>query len=143
MYIELFDINRHDVHEVKEILFMATGNPTSENLDSLLFEYYSNDNHSLFICKENNIITGIIGIDCSGKPLGFIKHLAVLPENRRRGIGGHLINETAKVLGLSIIELETDQDAVEFYIACGFSSKEIKSKYPGIRRFRCVKNMIE
>lgn len=143
MDIELFNIDRHDVDAVKIILSMAIGNPTPEILDSLLFEFYSDDNHPLYVSLENNRITGIIGIDCSGKPSGIIKHLAVLPVNRRRGTGRCLINQTAKVLGLSTIELETDQDAVEFYITCGFSSKEIESNYPGIHRFRCIRNMIE
>lgn len=143
MDLELFDINRHDVDEVKVILSIAIGNPTLEKLDSVLLEFYSIDNHLLFVSSENNIITGIIGVDSTNKPSGYIKHLAVLPANRRQGIGRHLINETAKALRLSSMELETDQDAVEFYNACGFTSKEIERKYPGIHRFRCIRNMIE
>ena len=143
MDIELFDINRHDADEVKAVLSMALGNPTPENLDSLLNDFYTRDDQMMFIASENNTISGIIGIDCSGKPSGYINHLAVLQAHRRRGIGRSLIDETAKALGLSTMELETDQDAVEFYYACGFTSKEIESKYPGIRRFKCVKNMIE
>ena len=143
MDIELFDTNRHDVDEVREILSMATGDPTPENLDSLLGDFYTSDNRLLFIASINHVITGIIGIDFSGKPSGVIDHLAVLPKNRNRGIGRCLINETARMPGLCTIELETDQDAVEFYKACGFTSKEIESNYPGIRRFRCTRNMIE
>ncbi|UCC17375.1 MAG: GNAT family N-acetyltransferase, partial [Dehalococcoidales bacterium] len=105
--------------------------------------FYPHNNHVLFVSSENNIITGIIGIDCSVKPSGVIKHLAVSPANRRRGIGRSLITETAKVLGLSTMELETDQDAVGFYNACGFTTTEVESKYPGIHRFRCIRNMIE
>ena len=143
MDIELFNTDRHDAGEVKELLSMAKGDQTPENLDSLLYEYYSNAKHLLFISSENNIITGIIGIDCSGKPLGIIKHLAVSPVNRRSGIGRWLINETSNALELSSIELETDQDAIGFYRACGFSSIEVESNYPGIHRFRCTRNMIE
>ncbi|UCD09722.1 MAG: GNAT family N-acetyltransferase [Dehalococcoidales bacterium] len=143
MDIELYDINRHDVDAIKIILSMAMGNPNPEDLNSLLFDFYTRNDQMMFIASENDTVSGIIGIDCSGKPSGYINHLAVLPANRRRGIGRSLIVETAKVLGLSTMELETDQDAVEFYNACGFNSKEIESNYPGIRRFRCVKNMIE
>ena len=143
MDIELFDKNRHDINEVKVLLSMATGDQTPENLDSFLFEYYSDDNHLLFVSSEANIIIAIIGFDCSGKPSGIIKHLAVLPAHRRCGIGRHLILETAGALGLSTVELETDQDAVGFYHACGFTSTEIESNYPGIRRFRCIGNMLE
>ncbi|MBN2075563.1 MAG: GNAT family N-acetyltransferase [Dehalococcoidales bacterium] len=143
MDIELFDTNKHDIDEIKVILSMATGDPTPENLDSLLGDFYTSDNRLLFIASINHVITGIIGIDRSGKSSGLIKHLAVLPKNRKHGIGRCLINETAKVLGLSTIELETDQDAVDFYHACGFTSIEIESKYPGIHRFRCTRNMIE
>ena len=143
MDIELFDTNKHDVDEVKVILSMATGEQTPENLESLLEDFSTSDNRLLFIGLINDVITGIIGIDCSEKPSGLITHLAVLPKNRKRGIGRHLINETAKVLGLSTMELETDQDAVDFYQACGFTATEVESKYPGIHRFRCTRNMIE
>ena len=143
MDIEIFNTNRHNIDEVKAILSMAMDNPTPENLDSLLFEFYSDDNHLLFVSSEANSIAGIIGIDCSGKPLGIIKHLAVKTAKRRQGIGRHLINETAKALGISDVELETDQDAVGFYHACGFTSTEIERNYPGIHRFRCTRNMLE
>ena len=82
MDIEIFDTNRHNVNEVKAILSTAIGDPTPERLDSLLFEFYSDDNHLLFVSLENNIITGIIGIDCSGRPSGIIRHLAVSPGNQ-------------------------------------------------------------
>ena len=143
MDIELFDIQRHDVNAVKTILSMAIGDPIPETLHSLLFEFYSDDDHPLFLSLENNHITGIIGIDCSKKPSGIIEHLAVLPEYRRHGVGRFLIDQTEKILELSSIELETDQYAVDFYRACGFNSAEVERNYPGIHRFRCIRNMIE
>ena len=39
------------------------------------------------------------------------------------------------------MEAETDQDAVDFYNACGFKTREIDSPYMGVRRFRCIKSI--
>ena len=86
MDIELFDINRHDVDAIKIILSMAMGNTKPEDLDSLLFEFYSDDNHPFFVYLENNMITGIIGLDYSGYPSGY-KGVAEYNRGTIRSVG--------------------------------------------------------
>jgi ribosomal protein S18 acetylase RimI-like enzyme len=143
MQIEVFNKSRHNPETVKQILAMAMGNPTPENLVSLIDDFYNDDNHSLFVAFEGSMPIGAIGIDQTDKSMGYITHLAVLPRKRKQGIGRRLINGVAEKLELSWLELETDQEAVGFYEACGFDTTEIESRYPGIRRFKCIRNMIE
>jgi len=119
---------------------MAMGRPTPERLQTLLDKFYNQKAHPLLVSLNNNDINGIIGIDYSKAPHGWITHIAVQPDLRKKGIGRSLINYVFKAFSLKSIALETDQDAVDFYRACGFTALEIPSKWSGIYRFRCIKD---
>jgi ribosomal protein S18 acetylase RimI-like enzyme len=143
MTIEEFDRKRHDTRTVSDLLAMAIGASTPEKLQKLLDVFYSEDGHVIFVSLDGNTITGVIGLDYTATPHGWITHLAVRPELRKQGIGRRLIEHLADRVGLESIGLETDQDAVGFYRACAFEVKEIPSQWPGVRRFRCFKSMID
>ena len=51
-----------------------------------------------------------------------------------------MLNEIAVVLGLIRLIAETDQEAVGFYRKCGFKVESLGELYPGVERFRCVKD---
>ena len=137
--IEEFRRNKHDLGDIKALLAMAAGGPTIEKLAYLMDEFYASNFRTIFVSSNKGKIAGIIGIDHSNRPRGFITHIAVHPNVRKKGIANRLISHAMSVLGLSEIEAETDQDAVNFYITCGFETKEIESHYRGVRRFRCMK----
>ncbi len=139
MQVEKLDINKHSIGDIKAILALAVGNPTPEKLQELVDDYCISDRRTIYTAIHNGKIVGIIGVDCTEWPHGVISHLAVLPESRMQGISRHLIDYAAELLQLAGIEAETDQDAVDFYRACGFMTEEIESRYPGVRRFRCSK----
>ncbi|BBH20590.1 hypothetical protein Back11_19350 [Paenibacillus baekrokdamisoli] len=40
---------------------------------------------------------------------------------------------------ITTIEAETDKDAVNFYLSCGFIVKALGELYPGTELFLCVK----
>jgi len=107
----------------------------------LIDEFYTSDGRTIFVAIDNGDVVGAIGIDYADRSLGLIRHIAVLPGKQKQGVGGHLINHAAVVLELAAIGAEMDQDAIGFYAACGFETKEIKSQYPGVRRFRCLKGV--
>jgi ribosomal protein S18 acetylase RimI-like enzyme len=142
MLIEEYDKSKHNPRAIRELLAMAVGNPTPEKLSQLLDEFYAADSHSIFVASNSGKVNGIIGIDYTGRPQGYITHIAVNPDTRMQGVGRRLINYTTETLGLTDLEVETDQAAVDFYRACGFEIKEIKSQWPSIRRFRCFKSAI-
>jgi ribosomal protein S18 acetylase RimI-like enzyme len=137
--IEPYDRIRHHTEEVKNLLAMAIGYPAKEFLRKLPDVVYDIDGYLLFIASDQDKITGIVGIDNSAAPHGWILHLAVHPDYRKHGIGRNLITQVMEKLSLVSVALETDQDAVGFYRACGFSAKEIVSKWPGLHRYRCTK----
>lgn len=139
--IEKFDKNRHDIGQVKALLALAVGRPTVEKLTYLIDQFYASGGREIFVALKNKNVTGLIGIEHNGGSYGFITHLVVHPDMRKKGIASRLIKHVTSALGLAEIESETDQEAVEFYTACGFKASEINSPYAGIRRFRCMKSV--
>jgi ribosomal protein S18 acetylase RimI-like enzyme len=136
--IEKYDRIRHNTEDVKSLLAMAVGRPTDERLKKLLDVVYDIEGYLLFVTLDKDKVTGIIGVDNSASPHGWILHLAVRADCRKKGTGKRLINEGMEYLSLTSVGLETDQDAVNFYRACGFIAVEIPGKWPGIHRFRCI-----
>jgi len=143
LIIEEFHKDKHNLAEVKALLAMAAGSPTIEKLAYLIDEFYASSGRKIFMSLSSGKVIGIIGIDHSKRPHGFITHIAVCPDARKKGIASRLIKYAATILELSEIEAETDQDALSFYSACGFETKEIESHYAGIRRFRCLKRVVK
>ena len=137
--LEKFNKTYHDIAEVKNLLGVAVGRPTDERLQKLMDVVYDFEGYQLYVNTDDGKITGIIGIDSSAAPHGWILHLAVHPDYRRQGKGRKLIDSVMRELRLTSLGLETDQDAVDFYRACGFATKEIQSPWPEVRRYRCTK----
>jgi ribosomal protein S18 acetylase RimI-like enzyme len=153
--IEQFDRTRHNTEEVKNLLAMALGPSSPERLRKLLDNVYDLEGYLLFVTLSRGkvtgpviphlplitgpVVTGIIGIDDSASPHGWILHLAVHPDYRKQEIGRSLISQAMELFSFTSVGLETDQDAVNFYRACGFTATEIHSKWPGVHRFRCTR----
>ncbi len=140
--IEEYNPERHNTQAVKDLLAMAMGRSTPARIQTLLENFYNIEGHTIFIALDKDAILGMIGIDHTALPHGWILHLAVQPDLRKKGIGRSLINHAIKSFSLASVALETDQDAVGFYRACGFEAVEIESKWPGVRRFRCTKGLM-
>lgn len=127
---------------------MAVGRPDQDYLEKLLNIFYTKEKRAFFVRLNKGKIIGIIGLDCSQAPYGWITHIAVHPDFRKKGIGRNMINEAAKTLSLTTVGLETDQDVVDFYRACGFTTIEVFSRWPGTHRYQCTRgqwpeNMLE
>ena len=140
MLIEKLDRDRHNLEDIKRLLALAITYPTRERLEQLMEEFYAEEGRTIFVAVKDGKAIGIIGMVHGNRARGVIAHLAVHPDTRRQGIGRRLIDNAVAALGLKDIEAETDQDAVGFYRACGFETREIESQYPGVQRFRCVYN---
>ena len=131
-----FDTAVHDRRKVGDILAAALGNPSPERLAGLFDVYGATPDRTLYVAECDGQPVGVIGVQKADGPGGLIVHLAVHPDLRRRGIGRYLIDAATKARGLTAVTAETDQDAVEFYRACGFDMREIGSPWPDVRRFR-------
>lgn len=139
--IERYDRTRHDPGTIKSLLAMAVVRPTLDKLAYLVDVFYASECRSIFIMTRNGRVTAIIGVDHTVRSYGFITHLAVHPDTRKKGLASRLIKHVATALELEEIGAETEQDIVGFYSACGFQTREIQCPCMGVHRFRCIKNV--
>jgi ribosomal protein S18 acetylase RimI-like enzyme len=148
--IEKYDRIRHNTEAVENLIAMALGPSTPGRGRKLLSNVYEVEDYLLFVTLDQGkapvpvtppvpLITGIIGVDNAAAPHGWILHLAIHPTLRHRGLGRNLIEHVMGQLCWQSVGLTTDQDAVDFYRACGFTAVEFHSPWPGIHRFRCTK----
>lgn len=63
--------------------------------------------------------------------------IGVAPSDRRRGTGRMLLDALGSTPRIDLVVAETDDDAVEFYRACGFVVESLGERYPGVVRYRC------
>ncbi|PSC77189.1 N-acetyltransferase, partial [Mammaliicoccus sciuri] len=54
-------------------------------------------------------------------------------------LGNEIINKIHQLFPKQKLVAETDNDAVGFYIKLGFKIISLGEKYPGIIRYKCIK----
>lgn len=121
--------------EVKTLLSYATSKVDSEY--HLYIECPERVLYAYFI--EQNIV-GCIGIAKKDQKQCELKHIAVSPAYRDKGIGREMIQYIKDHYSFSSICAETDKDAVNFYKNIGFQITSLGEKYPGVERFACLMN---
>ena len=106
-----------------------------------VYEQYNNDESRILFGKiKNNQLVGIIGIIWLSKCEVELKHISVKSSNRRQGLGKEMINEFIEENHIKRVEVETDKNAVDFYKKIGFNVTSLGEKYPGVERFKCIKD---
>lgn len=123
-------------HSLKQLLTYAIG-PSLEGLTKSLEEYQTRTRLFLFGFQIDQKIVGCIGIEMPSEDMAIIRHIAVFPDSRERGIGSQMIEEIIREFSLKGINAETDSDAVGFYRHCDFQISSLGEKYPGVERFLC------
>ena len=79
-----------------------------------------------FIQFNNNVIA-CGRLQNNGNGIGQIRYMAIDSAFQGQGLGKLIIKkleEEAKKIGLTLIELQARENAVEFYKACGYTVKE-------------------
>ncbi|PLT46314.1 GNAT family N-acetyltransferase [Paenibacillus sp. FSL W8-1187] len=66
-----------------------------------------------------------------------LRHLAVLPEAERCGIGRRLVRHALERSAAGRLVAETDDDAVGFYRRIGCTARPLGELHPGRERWRC------
>ncbi|WP_400242163.1 GNAT family N-acetyltransferase [Niallia sp. JL1B1071] len=132
----IIEIKAGDKHEnIIKLLAYAT---SLKRVDHAYDTYLQSPNRKLYAFVEDGVIEGCIGINLMNSYKGEIKHIAVSPTQRGKGIGTNLIMYVMKKHALSQLCAETDTDAVNFYKNNGFTITSLGEKYPGVERFFCL-----
>jgi len=120
---------------VRELLSFAT---SEKNVEKEYDLYMQSPVRELYGFDLKSEVAGCIGIEFLSQKHCEIKHIAVSPNNRGKGIGSKMISFILEKYSLSIMFAETDKDAVNFYKNYGFKITSLGEKYPGVERFRCI-----
>ena len=121
--------------EVKTLLSYAT---SEKKVDREYPLYIENPERVLYGYTIEQDLVGCIGIVKGEANRCEIKHIAVSPAFRGKGIGREMIRYVEEHHAFSSIYAETDQEAVLFYKNIGFHITSLGEKYPGVERFGCL-----
>ncbi|MEB2279736.1 GNAT family N-acetyltransferase [Lysinibacillus xylanilyticus] len=117
---------------IRKLLSFAT---SDKKVQQEYEKYILLSNRTLYSFVVEGEIFGCIGIEQVSLFECEIKHIAVLADQREKGIGSKMINYIANKY--SSIVAETDNEAVDFYRRYGFFITSLGEKYPGVERFLC------
>ena len=119
---------------VREIMAQSSFDQSREAMDRKAEEFNRHVSWQLYGWIEDEEIVGICGFVVYRDYIEIL-NIAVAQYAQRKGIGSRMITELWNKYKITI-KAETDDDAVDFYRKCGFSTIEI-SKYI-VRRWTCV-----
>ncbi|HEX6923011.1 MAG TPA: GNAT family N-acetyltransferase [Bacillales bacterium] len=94
--------------------------PGEENLKQLrqtMNEYETNDDWRLFLWKEEDDITGIVGIRILDEDTAELQHVSVNPSHRNQGLGKAMVRTLADLLGSR--EIVPNKRTRDFFEQCG------------------------
>lgn len=101
-------------------------------------EYYSITENELYSVSNNERIVGLVGLISTEQEV-VIKHIAIQSHSQNKGLGTEIINKIHQLFPKQKLVAETDNDAVGFYTKLGFKIISLGEKYPGIIRYKCIK----
>ena len=100
---------------VRDLLSLSMGDPTPAALDDVGHHYREDPAWALFGYEQDGLVVGCVSIEATSPGQATLRHLAVAPEERLRGIGRSMIDGVSERLLLNTVVAETDGDAVGFY----------------------------
>jgi ribosomal protein S18 acetylase RimI-like enzyme len=132
------EIRTKTIHpEIRKLLSFAT---SVEKVEEEYDLYIHSSERKLYGFTSGDKLVGCIGVKFLNEGEYEIKHIAVEPKHRGKGLGHKMIDNIGYC---TRITAETDQDAVLFYKKLGFEITSLGEKYPGVERFRCVLEKIK
>lgn len=122
------------------VIASAIGEPVPNKVSDVIKSYDHPDN-SIIGAFIGDILIGVLGF-CKEKASKIItiRHISVLTDYQRQGIGTLLLDEIKKLYTGYKIIAETDSESVDFYAKLGFACHEFKGKYAN-SRYSCEFNL--
>jgi ribosomal protein S18 acetylase RimI-like enzyme len=127
-----------DRTDVRNLLALSVGQPTPQKIRAICERYRTDSRKRLFGIERDNDLVGCIGLEMTNENKATILNISVLSSCRRQGLGRTMIRESIALLSVSELSAETDAEAKDFYVQCGFEVKSLGEKYPGVERFHCT-----
>jgi ribosomal protein S18 acetylase RimI-like enzyme len=127
-----------DNTDLSNVIKFSVGNSSDSKLLDVI-KSYNNYKNQLFGAYLNKKLIGVVGIEQIMLKIR-IRHISVLPEFRRLGIGRLLlkfVKDSYASLDQLTISAETDEEALGFYLKSGYSCVQIQGQYKNIR-YSCL-----
>jgi len=131
--------SRLDDPEVQYVMSLSMFNPTPESIARVVERCRNSENRELWGVVDDGHVLGAVQYYIREDNVLYIASIAVIEARRGQGIGRGMINALQEKYGLTI-ELETDDDAVDFYRKCGFDAVSFEKTYGEdiVRRWTCT-----
>ncbi|MGX9932468.1 GNAT family N-acetyltransferase [Virgibacillus salarius] len=124
--------------EVLEILKESVYMPTQEKLAARVRQYINEPTILAFGYRDDRHMVGVIIVSYDEDTChAVIKDIAVRANLQKSGIGSTMIAYMMEELKPSIITVETDDDALGFYLKNGFAIVNQQQKFANITRYNC------
>jgi len=122
-------VNLEDAR-LPSVIMGAIGNPSQHKVLEVIGSY-KNPDHGIMGAFIGTILVGVLGL-CKTSKIITIRHISVLIDYQRQGIGTLLLDEIKKQYASCKIMAETDEESVDFYAKSGFTCHEY-----GNLRYKC------
>ncbi|WP_281887506.1 GNAT family N-acetyltransferase [Paenibacillus sp. YYML68] len=122
-----------DIRELLEYSLL----PDEELLEAAVQQYKGSTELQLLSYEEEGKLIGLVGFTMDSSRTITIKHLVVHPEERGNGYGRGILLELIALHTPRCLEVEVDEDAVDFFRSIGFTVVSIGETVPGYERFQC------
>ena len=119
-----------DDPKLPDVIKFSIGYPTEDKVLEIIKTYATYGNELTGAYLEGGLI-GVVGFYCLEKIT--IRHISVLPEFQRKGIGKLLLDNIKKRYAENKIIAETDEESVGFYLKSGFSCNSFEGEYENLR----------
>jgi GrpB-like predicted nucleotidyltransferase (UPF0157 family)/GNAT superfamily N-acetyltransferase len=122
---------------LRGLLAYATGGGR-HRINDAVRRYRDDPNTKLLVAILANEAVGLTGFRLAADAAEVeLLHVATAPHVRRTGVGSRLLAEVRRAAPPELpVVAETDEDAVYFYRATGFTVTSLGEKYPGVQRYR-------
>lgn len=127
-----------DDARLPSVIYSAIGNPSPAKLLEVIGSY-KNPDYAIMGAFVGDSLIGVLGL-CKTSKVLTIRHISVLINYQRQGIGTLLLEELKKRYEGCKIVAETDSESVDFYSKSGFSCHGFNGPY-GNLRYKCEFNL--
>ena len=124
--------------EIMALLADSVGSSSERELEELIESCTQDDYPTLWVAFCGDRPIGVLRLNSQDRAHCTITHIAVHPNLRGQGVGRKLIEYIRDERDFRQAEVETDDDALGFYKACGFEIESIGDNSFGVQRFKCV-----
>ncbi|MEL6863626.1 MAG: GNAT family N-acetyltransferase [Bacteroidota bacterium] len=136
-----FETSQYQISRIRLLLSLSAPEESEEEINRIIEAYYDPEVlNFLFLAQSANFSLGLIGIHRYSPQKGYIKHLAVDPELRWKGIGRFMVEGIAERFSLSQLETKATEENLGFFRACSFDIQPIDQGRQGLVRYQCTKH---